>query len=563
MPKIKPLSEYVISKIAAGEVIERPAYAVKELIENSLDAGADSINISVLQSGLKKITVSDNGEGMDKADILECFKPHTTSKITDEDTLLGIQSLGFRGEALSSISAISSVTIKSRTSMEPGGIQVQLYAGEVQNILPIGMPVGTSVTVENLFGSVPVRKNFLKSPKTEFRHIVDVVVHAALAFPNVRFLLSHNKRIVLDLPKTDDIATRVYSLFGKELFDHLVPLTFEDSYVTISGFVGKPHITTGQNQKQYTFINNRKVTDKLVASAVKEAYGSLLDLSSYPVFVLFISLPFEIVDINIHPRKETVSFINSKLVFDAVKEAVTKVLLENNLTLSNISWQKDDLKSITKSYAGKLLKQLVTKKEQKTEIVKLSDIVQLHNLYLVVQTKNGVLFIDQHAAHERILFEKFHSEFLKQKKKSKKLKLKKPLILTFSLNEYQILLEEKKYFVKLGFTFKKANKNSIILLTVSHLLQDRNPQELISELITDLYRDQRLTTNDHMDQQSYKMLCYLACRGAIKAGDKQTKEQMKKLIKDLEKTPNNYTCPHGRPTRIEMPLLEINKYFKR
>jgi DNA mismatch repair protein MutL len=280
MSRIKLLPDHIISKIAAGEVIERPAFVVKELIENSLDAHATSIKIEIEESGLKKIQVMDNGDGMNGEDLEEAVKIHTTSKISDE--LIGISSFGFRGEALASIGAVSVLTIKSRMKKSPSGTQIKVRFGKFESLMPIGLPPGTIVTAENIFAHVPARKKFLKSSKTEFRHIIDIVTRYALAFPSVRFELFHNGKSVIDLIETDDISRRVKFLFGDLIHTSLLPLSKKNSHVKLSGFVGHPQIATSKPTKQYLFVNGRSVTNKVINNAISESFFSILPRDQYP-----------------------------------------------------------------------------------------------------------------------------------------------------------------------------------------------------------------------------------------------------------------------------------------
>ncbi|HEX8932284.1 MAG TPA: DNA mismatch repair endonuclease MutL, partial [Patescibacteria group bacterium] len=329
---ILPLTPEIISKIAAGEVIERPAFAVKELVENSIDAKADKISIVLEQSGLKKIMVTDNGIGMSKEDLLESFKLHTTSKLFSLDDLEKIKSLGFRGEALASIAAISKLTLQSRVGHRPNGTKIELVDGQIKDIAPIGMPPGTVVTVNNLFYSVPARKKFLKTPPTEFRHILQVLTNLVFANPQIHFYLVHNKKIIFDLPKTKDPLERIKFFLGNNIFINLLPVQYQNDFIAISGFVSKPHLPISLNNKHYFFINNRGVTNQLIEQAGKEGYGTLLPAKAKPVLILFLSIPYELVDVNVHPRKEQVHFANQQLVYDAVEKAVRETLTKNNLT---------------------------------------------------------------------------------------------------------------------------------------------------------------------------------------------------------------------------------------
>lgn len=629
MPKIHQLPLQIVAKIAAGEVIERPAYAVKELIENAIDAKADNIQIAIEQAGLKKIQVLDNGEGMSQEDLEESWKPHTTSKISEKDSLIGIKSFGFRGEALASLSAVSRLTIKSRLNgavilnvseesqaknnektLEKRDPSNSFYSVQDDNLLghlvvvengklisshPVGMPQGTIVTAENLFSNIPARKKFLKTPQTEMRHIVDVVNQFAGAYPEIHFSLIHNNRMVLDAPKTSDKLSRLQNILGKEAFKFLIPVKRNDSYIKITGFVAKPQIYSSSTSKQFIYVNKRKITDKMLSLAVKEAFGTMLESSSYPVFILFLEMPFEMIDINVHPRKEQVSFVNTQNIFQFVKEIITEVLQSNNITFQNLSWKRSGV-GTTNTYAGKLLKDTILDKE-KLSIDSNNHLTQLHKLYIVSQTKNSIIFVDQHAAHERILFEKLRKEFVKQKNKNSSIKLSPPVQLNLSTTEQLLLEEHKKIFKDLGFIYfsreeqndksrgqnnnisqprpsteglrsnnknyssiKQFNSKKILLSNIPQLFQDRNPRELIISFLEQLEQGKHLSDVDNVSEE---MLAFLACRAAVKSGDLLDEKLMEKIITDLDKTPNNVTCPHGRPTHILLSLQDLNAQFKR
>ncbi|MDE2026289.1 MAG: DNA mismatch repair endonuclease MutL [Patescibacteria group bacterium] len=555
MAKIRQLSPAIVAKIAAGEVIERPAYAVKELIENAIDANATDIQIFIEQAGLKKIQVIDNGEGMDQEDLLACFQPHTTSKLLDED-LTGITTLGFRGEALASLVAVSDLTIKSRIESDAVGNEITLHGGEIQKKTPTGMPSGTIVTVHNLFASVPARKKFLKSTQTESRHIISMVTHFASAFPNIRFALYHNGRVIFDVPAEEQQIERIKRLVGNDVFSFFIPVKYQDSYISISGFIAKPQINSSTSAKQFLFVNNRKVTDKTIALAVKESYGTMLEATMYPIFVLFLSIPHQLVDINMHPRKEQVSFVHTHDIFNGVKAAIMQTLQENNLTFQNLSWKHSGVGTTT-SLAANILRKQVLEKELLIGDLKIPP-VQFHKLYILLQTKHGIVFIDQHAAHERVLFEKLQKEFLRMITKQKSSKLSKPITINFLPSEQSLIIEHKNIFTKMGFIF--IIKKDISVTHVPYFLRDRNPLELIKNILEYLEEDLPIP---RLDKISEHMLAFLACRGAVKAGDLLNQKQMNKIIMQLETTSNNATCPHGRPTRMFYSLEELKKNFKR
>ncbi len=562
--KIIKLPTDVIAKIAAGEVIERPAFAVKELLENALDAQADTVAIHIEEAGLRRITVIDNGEGMSKEDLQECFKLHTTSKLSSIDHLSHIETLGFRGEALASIAAISDMIIRSRPKKSVAGTQIELENGKIKEIVPVGMPKGTNVTVANLFHSVPARKKFLKSAKTEFRHIVALVTNNALANPNVHFTLTHNKKTVFDLPKVNNSLERIKLLLGAKTFANLLPFSYQDNYVTISGFLSKPQERTFSITKQFLFVNKRKVADKLISLAVKDAYGTLLDPKSLPVFVLFVSLPYEFVDVNVHPRKEFVRFADTQLLTETIHRAVSETLTKNNLTFyddTGIEFGLTDDK-LTKSFAGRILKenQIPWDIRPRNEFGSFAEIIQVHNLYLIAQTRFGIALIDQHAAHERILYEQFKEAFHKEQQKSPQYHLSKPVTLELSLSEKELLEEHSHILNNLGIEIEQFTGNTYLVNAVPLIFQDRKPNELIMEMLSDLEKNGRTQS---VDEVSKKMIAYLACRAAVKAGESLTKKQAKELVEKLEATNNNATCPHGRPTKIIIDIEQLHRMFKR
>ncbi len=550
--KIHALSPEIISKIAAGEVIERPAFAVKELIENSIDAKATHIQIYLEDAGLKKIQITDNGEGMSKEDLLESFKPHTTSKISED--LIGISTLGFRGEALSSLAAISDLTIKSKIEKSIVGNEIKIRNNKLISQKETGMPSGTVVIADNLFENIPARRKFLKSKQTELRYIIDLVIGFSLSYPQIHFTLKHNSKILLDFPALSNISERI-NLFLKENFSLLIPLKLNDSYLKLSGFISKPQFHTSSTNKQFLFINNRKVTDRLINTAIKEAYGNMLEPTTYPVFVLYLNLPYEMVDVNVHPRKEQISLVSAQTVFNFIKQAVSETLQNSNLTFQNLSWKRTGV-GLTNSVAGQFLKENVLEKLPKFRIED-NFIIQFNNLYILTQTSHGLLMIDQHAAHERIIFEKLKEEFLKEKTKT--YKLATPITINFNKSEILILGEYQGFFKNLGIIFSLA-KDQMSITHLPELLKDRNPKDLIKNLLESIEDNGQVK---NLDSMSEEMLAFLACRAAVKAGNKLTNEQMKDIVSSLQKVVNNATCPHSRPTSILFSFKELNKMFGR
>lgn len=569
MSRIKKLSPLLISKIAAGEVIERPAYAVKELVENAIDAEANNIRIDIEKAGLQKISVQDNGIGMTQEDLELAVLPHTTSKLYSAEALHSITSKGFRGEALASIAAMSDLTLQSRTKDTEGGTHIEVSQGNVLKIKPIGMPVGTTVIVENLFDPVPARKKFLRAPQTEFRHILDSIVTIALAHPEIRFFVTHNKKTILDIPRHKTLQERVHMLLGDTLFQHFIPVSFEESYITMAGFISKPqiHSTAG---KQYFFVNNRRISDQKIAQTIKETYGTLLDPHTQPIVVLFFDIPHEMVDVNVHPRKEQVHFYHQQIVLQAIAQMISETLQQKNLTFQDKRWKKgsnsfDDFllrDGSTKTYAGSLLRDEVKTQlvEDKKPIDVHHELAQFHNLYLVTQTDKGIMLVDQHAAHERVLYEEFTAAFAGKKTQRTQHVLHKAVLLNLSAVDAEIMRNNLHELQQLGFEIEEFTSNTFKINAVPELFQDRNITELLLEMIEDLSQEKSVKT---IDIRSHRMLTYLACRSAIKSGDTLSDEERKNLLTKLSACKNSFTCPHGRPTHIEISLQELAKMFKR
>jgi DNA mismatch repair protein MutL len=564
MGKIHTLSSDIIAKIAAGEVIERPSYAVKELLENAIDAHASMIEVVIEDSGLKTISVIDNGEGMDKSDLELCFQPHTTSKISPNDELMGITSLGFRGEALSSLASIAYVTIISRTKNDIGGTQVTLKRGLLEEISPIAAPYGTTVTIAHLFHDLPARKKFLKSSQTEFRHITDVVMSYALSHPEIHFILRHNKKIIFDLPMKNDENERIELNYGKSLFDLLIPIDHEEGYVKLKGYIGKPQASSKLNQKQYLYVNNRLVTDHVISLAIREAYGTLLPATSTPIFILNISVPPETVDVNVHPRKEQIAFVDSKNIFEVVKNAVQQILTDNNLTFRLAKFKNENSAKMgeTTTFAGiTLRKNTLHQGTQSTGTKqKNTTISQIDNTYLFIQHEDSVSIVDQHAAHERVLFEMFSSSFSTLKNNLELYHLPRPLSLQFALQDVQLLTEYEEEFTKVGFFFEHFQGTTFILRSIPLIFKGRNIEKIVRDMTDTL----SLTgTTKTIDTNTHRLITFLSCRAAVKAGDILTQGQMKKIISDLKSSKNNATCPHGRPTTIQIGYDELHVAFKR
>jgi len=588
---IKKLDQDLINKIAAGEVVERPASVVKELMENSIDAGADQTNLEIKNGGSDLIMLQDNGSGMSKEDAKLAIERHATSKIFSLEDLFNIRTLGFRGEALASISAVSQFTLETKTKDSAEGTKLSIVNGKL-SIVSYGCPEGTKITIKDLFYNVPARKKFLKSATTEYNHILELLTQFALINPQISFKLTHNNKLILNLPKTDKWLTRLKQVLGTDIANYLIPVAAKGT-VAISGFIGKPQIARNNRKAQFIFINKRIVSDFLITKAVKEGYSTLIPKELYPTFVLNIELPPDLVDVNVHPRKAEVKFKNTQEIYLSVLQAVQKSLTNNidqeiilgdqravkKFTLKTepsfrsyqpkISYQSS-FKSI-KPEASKINQALKFSKEilqadfieQKNQ-EKVGDwrlLGQIHNAYLLVEAPQGILIIDQHAAAERILYEKFKKQFGSQKIKSQKLLL--PLTLELSAKEVEILNQSLEFLSNLGFDIEIFGNNSFIVNAVPQDLDKLDIKTTILGIISDL-EDNDFNQTKSIDEKKDLVIKYAACRTAIKFNDKITSQEQIKLLEDILTIMDKInTCPHGRPFIMELTLDQLAKNFKR
>ncbi len=553
MASILQLPDDVIAQIAAGEVIERPAYVVKELIDNAIDAQATSIHIETSGELLEKIVVTDNGVGIPVEDLQLASKLHATSKISTSDDLRTVRTLGFRGEALASIAAIGALTIHSRVQDADLGAS---FSSKNQSVQTAGMPRGTRVVVEQLFEKLPARKTFLKSTQTERRILLDVVNAYTLAYPALHFALTIQGKVMIDR-SGESIEERLLSLHESRAIEDFIPLSLEDSYIRLQGYVSKPNFALSSPREQYISINGRPVRDSLISSAIKEAFGTLLPRESHPAAILHIHIPVQLIDVNVHPRKETIAFTSPDHIYLSIQNAVLHELQSHNLTFQLQDWGHSNIPSQSK--AGSALKDAVLP-QSTTPRYDWTTLNQWHMTYCSVESNRGVIIFDQHAVHERILYEKFMNEYRAQIKKPQVTALAHTLPLKLSSADSMVLEEHISIFEKMGFSFQLDHAQHYHLSGIPSLLSDRDLIPVIEECIHDIREGRPVRTVDVMTK---KMITFLACRNAVKAGDVLSHEKMKELIEELDHTPNQFTCPHGRPTKIEMTKNDLDKMFKR
>ncbi|MDW7775837.1 MAG: DNA mismatch repair endonuclease MutL [Methanosarcinales archaeon] len=576
MNKIHLLDEATINKIAAGEVIERPASVIKELLENSIDAGATDIRVEVIGGGTRSIRVTDNGSGMNRDDVSLAFLKHATSKITDATDIESVMTLGFRGEALSSITAVAKVEIVTKREGDLEGTRLVVHGGEVVSIGDAGTPKGTSVIVEDLFYNTPARRKFLKKGRTELANIVEVVTRNALGHDHISFYLSHDDRELFRSPSSGDLFDTIVHIYGPEIARELIAVDFSNNLIRISGFISRPGFTRGDKDYQAFFINGRSVRSKSISDAIKLGYYTMLPKGRYPVAILNFTLDTSEVDVNVHPTKQHVRFSHELALVDAVAEAIGFALAqqellqdkEHNGTQTRLSTDRIDVPVIRETQTGfqvpvkdtqrrlkhtdRYLAQVSGESELPFDIEILG---QVDNTYIVARTLNGLILIDQHAAHERVLYEQVSESGIKGSQE-----LITPINLQLSSKERVLIKEYMPHLEESGFGIIEFGPDSFAVRAVPNILGRLEDPLVVHDIISDILSGGRVKD---MTGISEWVRNSTACRGAIKAGAKLTPEQMKNLVFQLYRTRKPYTCPHGRPTVVTFSRQDLDKLFKR
>jgi len=606
MSKIKILSENLTNKIAAGEVVQRPASIIKELVENSIDAGADEIIIIIRNGGKTLCEVVDNGEGMNRDDLLLSFERYATSKIATVEDLVNIRTLGFRGEALASIAAVAIVTALSTLRGADEGYELRIEGGTFRDIKPASPKPGTTISVRNLFFNVPARRKFLKSAEVEFRHIVDIMQKFALIRHDLRFVFIHNDREVFNL-SASSLAERIGNLFAPKYGQSLLPVEAVAGELKVTGFVGNLNLVRARRGEQFLYVNRRFVSDRLMNHAITSGYGGLLARSEYPFYCLNLEIPPEQIDVNVHPTKMEVKFREQERVYQFLKQAteeglrsVTNVIpdlaafaprhyyaptplpksAQMQIPVSSHSSAAPGTPSFEKSENdadSSLIEKPPTPfaagdKEKWQERARrfteqgetaISDdfrpsvaVYQVHNKYIISQVKSGLVIIDQHVAHERILFEEALESMRGEHWKAQQLLF--PVIVELTVTDFSALLEVLPFLEKLGFRIKEFGKQTVAVEAVPAGLRWGNENAIIREILDHF---QEFGTKDTSIQD--KVAAAYACKAAIKSGDSLTTEEMQSLVDRLFATKNPYYCPHGRPIIVNLSLKELDKRFER
>ncbi|PIR61779.1 MAG: hypothetical protein COU66_01925 [Candidatus Pacebacteria bacterium CG10_big_fil_rev_8_21_14_0_10_44_11] len=560
MANIKTLSPETVAAIATGQVIERPSSVVKELVENALDAGATQITIKLVDGGRQEINIIDNGLGMSKEELLLSVQAYTTSKIARLDDLKQLKFYGFRGEALASIALVSQLQIQSKQAVNTFGHYLQIKHGNLIDEHSVGMIAGTKVSVTELFRFQPARKKFLKSATTELQQIYKVILPLILINLQVSFRVEHNNSVVIDCPLGQTFLERVLILLDQEYHSKLLPVQLSQAGYRLTGFIGVPQIASPANSRQFLWVNTRPVFHDLISRTIKLLYGTLLEPKATPVYFLQLVVPPEAIDVNIYPQKTSVSFLEEEIVVNLISAAVTNTLTESGLIHrlidqaertellvkdSDVDKVSGQLKQITKLWTMKNLQLSSTMK-----------LFQLHKLYLVLEVPEGVLLIDQHSAHERVLYE----QFLAASQQHVQLhQLKLSVAQKLNLVPYQAIGQRtQKLLASLGISLEEIDREHFVS-KIPVILQHRNYQEYIKEVIEQAEQ----LSPDEFERSTQKIIAFLACRSAIKAGEPLTAEEQKNLVEKLLKTKSNYTCQHGRPVFMYASLADLARIFKR
>ncbi len=607
--RIKILPDSLASKIAAGEVVQRPESVVKELLENAVDANAASIELIVKQAGKSLIQVCDDGSGMTEEEALLCIHKHATSKISSMEDLESIKTLGFRGEALSSIASVCQLEIRTETRDAEIGTLLKIESENEITTEKISTSKGTCVAVKNIFYNIPARRKFLKTDNTELKHIIDTFNRIALAHPEIAFKFYNSENLIFDYA-IGTLEERIEQVFADNMMEALIPVIQETDYLSLNGFIGKPSIFKKSRGEQYLFLNKRFVINKNINHAVFTAFENILEKGDYPFFILFLTIDPKKVDVNIHPSKLEVKFDDEKDIYNFVLSVVRKSISSHDLvptmSFENQTPQGEKLSfnpftsvkqndfsdrpvfnerdkrertavtdedidlvfsSLTKdikpsSSAGSDYEQTENKFDKQIEHsasteIETTFLIQLHNKYILSQIKSGLMIIDQHVAHERILYEKVLSRLDANMPFTQQLLF--PIKIQFDVASYDILKELDLMVTKIGFKLKYLPKSYILIEGVPDDIKNGSEEKILREFVSEYLNNQ---TEKQLEEKDNIAKSY-SCKAAIKAGDKLSEKEMRLLIDQLFATSMPYVCPHGRPIVIKISLEEFDRRFGR
>ncbi|MBI4687368.1 MAG: DNA mismatch repair endonuclease MutL [Nitrospirae bacterium] len=566
MPKISILSESLINKIAAGEVIERPASVVRELLDNSIDAGAKNISVEILYGGKKLIKVSDDGIGMDKDDAVLCFERHATSKILQEDDLFNIHTLGFRGEALSSIASVSKITLI--TSLKDSGIgtKIEVPGGQGREVTDAPPSKGTVVEIRDLFYNTPARRKFLKTTSTELSHIIETVMQKALAYHDISFKLQHGGSEIINVPSAKTHRERFIQIYGEEMFGEFLETKGEGDGLKVYGFLSTPDFTRAQRTYQYIFINSRAVKNSTVSHAIYAAYEGLIPKDRHPAFFLFLDIDPQRVDVNVHPAKREVRFESAQEIHRLVETAVYGTLNKKNG--EPLSYEPQAEKTVFNAWqrSGYEAQGTLSIQEPRAAFFTPENApltyryLYIGEPFVAVAIGDGITIIDQHAAHERILYERF----LKKTGIDRE-NLFLPIRVEMPAKEFNIIINNKGLINEFGFDIEDFGANNIIIRAMPKSLRNADIKGLLMDISSGIIEAEEIGGRENPEREIliHNIASRLACHKSVRGKDALTSEELSRLIADLNNTETPDKCPHGRPTRINFSLEDLRKMFKR
>ena len=618
MAEIQLLDQKTIDNIAAGEVIERPASVVKELVENAIDAKATAVTVEIRDGGMTLMRVTDNGCGIPKEEVRTAFLRHATSKIRTVEDLVSVSSLGFRGEALSSISAVGQVEVITKTAGAFSGVSYKIFGGEEQGLDEIGAPDGPTFLVRNLFYNTPARRKFLKSPVTEAGYVEQIMVHMALSHPDIAFKFIHNSKNKMYTSGNGNVKDIIYHLYGRDVAGALLPISLKGPTVSVDGYVGKPFISRGNRNYESYFINGRYIKSKIIYKAIEDGYKTFTMAHKYPFVCLNIEVEPELLDVNVHPTKMEIRFRNEKELYELLASGIKETLSHREMIpKAELGKQKKEAKPVLPEKmpepfeqvrreerheekaaeytapeipAGPqgTLKKSAVKPEAKKSVfagvnyrnddgkedlqqmtlneTSLLDeeakpdrkvIGQLFKTYWLIEYEDQLFIMDQHAAHEKVNYEKLMKSFREKKIYSQG--VEPPYVVTLSMAEAKVLEETKDIFQELGFTIEAFGGNEFCIRQVPANLYGLKEKELFMELLDSLTADGVKKDPEMITDK----IASMACKMSAKGNQRMSLPEVRNLLDLLMECENPYTCPHGRPTMIKMSKYEIEKKFKR
>jgi DNA mismatch repair protein MutL len=574
MSKISILPDLLINKIAAGEVIERPASVLRELVDNSIDAGATQIEVEVLHGGKKFIKVSDNGDGMEREDALLCFERHATSKITTEDELFHISTLGFRGEALPSIASVSKVTLTTAQAHSDVGVKIDIGANQKKEIAEAPPVKGTAVEIRDIFYNTPARRKFLKTVPTELSHIIETVIQKAFAYPTIAFTLIHNNSEVLNAPAASGLKERLAQLYGEEMAGEFLDVIKESKAIKVTGFVSSADFTRATRSHQLIFVNRRPVKNPTINHAVNHAYREVIAKDRHPAYFLFLEIDPEKVDVNVHPAKREVRFERPddihRLVGAAVYEALNpgcEIDVSRPSTVPGSGFHRVPGYSSAQpdnpvvSESGAAVPESTQEDFFTAGITPdIASFFHIGESFLATVKSNGLVIIDQHAAHERILYERFLKKTFIETEP-----LFLPLRIELPVKEYNLIIKHKDFLRGFGLDMEEFGGNNLIVRALPKELHKADMKGLLIDIAAGLLEESTSGIKGELtgDALLRNIAARLACHKSVRGSEHLNNEELSEMMCDLDKAEEPDRCPHGRPTRVYLSLNDLKKMFKR